>query len=172
MRKRGSMERAVATTVLSLLIVVILIPAAIAQPPPISVSCKRVNDSDGTTALENGDLVQLFNATTNTHICYIEIGEGNCGLPGCFIRTVEGIEEGTVIKCRAWNAPSYEEATHYGDSISLTVTGAGTYDFPSWSTDTSPAQPPVPDLPALILFASGLVLISVYFVYGRRKKKE
>ena len=27
---------------------------------------------------------------------------------------------------------------------------------------------PVPDMPAIVLFASGLVLISVYFVYGRR----
>jgi len=31
---------------------------------------------------------------------------------------------------------------------------------------------PVPDVSSLILFASGFVLVSVYFVYGRRKKEE
>jgi hypothetical protein len=31
---------------------------------------------------------------------------------------------------------------------------------------------PVPDVSSLILFASGLVLISVYFVYGRKKKED
>jgi len=31
---------------------------------------------------------------------------------------------------------------------------------------------PVPDVSSLILFASGLVLVSVYFVYGRRREEE
>ena len=31
---------------------------------------------------------------------------------------------------------------------------------------------PIPDLPTIILFASGLVLVSVYFVYGGRRKGD
>ena len=46
-------------------------------------------------------------------------------------------------------------------------------DSPSLAFTVSEAEPepPVPDVSSLILFASGLVLISVYFVYGRRRKE-
>ncbi len=181
MRKTKNTNRAVAITVLSLLIVVILIPATIAQPQQIVVkSTTGVKNETGVWLLGDGsetsDLVQLVNASSDphSHICYIRIGEGVAEPfydKGQFSHSLS-LEAGTVIYCRAWNAPSYEEATYYGDSGTLTVqAGVTDYDFGTWSTDTTPAQPPVPDLPAIVLFASGLVLISVYFVYGRRKKR-
>ena len=40
------------------------------------------------------------------------------------------------------------------------------------STTVAGIVAPVPDVSSLVLFASGLMLVSVYFVYGRRRKEE
>ncbi|RLG24465.1 hypothetical protein DRN76_03980 [Methanosarcinales archaeon] len=168
-------NRAVAISVLSLLIVVMLIPAAIAPPVGINVY-GEVTDENGDPLQGDGtstsDLVHLINDTDNSIICEIRIGEYYGSGTGKFYHTGETVGTGTFIYCRAWNAPSYEEATYSGDSPKIEVTGTGDYNFGAWQTLTTPAQPPVPDMPAMILFASGLVLVSMYFVYGRRKKGD
>jgi len=172
------MKKVVAITVVSLLISLMLVPAAIAQPS-VDITVKSttgVKDETGAWLLgdgsENSDLVQLYNATTNTHICYIRIGEGYPFEPdkGKFSHSV-AVASGTVIRCRAWNAPSYEEATCSGDSITMTVKeGVYEYDFGTWSTTTCDPepQPPVPELPTIILLCIGLLVLAGYVMLRKR----
>lgn len=88
---------------------------------------------------------------------------------------MSGILEPTLI----WSIPSDAQVTHHGYDIvvdkQLPVIGKGTYnaaDDGLDSADVAGIVAPVPDVSALALFASGLMLVSVYFVYGRRKKEE
>ena len=155
-----------------------LVPAAIAQPS-VDITVKSttgVKDETGAWLLGDGsetsDLVQLYNATTNTHICYIRIGEGYLFEPepaGRFSHSVS-VASGTVIRCRAWNAPSYEEATCSGDSGELEVTGSGEYDFGTWQTTTCDPgpEPPVPELPTIILLSIGLLVLAGYVCLRKR----
>ncbi len=181
MKMNETMKRAVAITVVSLLVVAMLVPVAIAgDPQQIMVkSTTGVKDETGAWLLGDGsetsDLVQLINASSDphSHICYIRIGEGVSPLDydkGKFSYSLS-LESGTVIYCRAWNAPSVAEANCSGDSGTLTVVGAGDYDFGTWSTthcDPGP-EPPVPELPTIILLSIGL-LVLVGYICLRRKK--
>ena len=198
-RKMKNTNRVIAITVLSLLMVLMLIPTVIAQPSPfIAKSIAGVKDSDNATYLlgnagSGSDLVQLINVGPNgiidnppysggepsgddSLICDIRIGVGvgpGDYDKGKFIKGTE-VNTGTVVYCRAWNNPSPSDADYYGDSDTYTTTGVEDeeHNFDFWYTNNfTGSLPPIPDLPALILFASGLVLISVYFVYGRRKKE-
>ncbi|RLG24464.1 hypothetical protein DRN76_03975 [Methanosarcinales archaeon] len=161
-------------TVLSLLIVVMLIPAAIATPVGIIVY-GEVTDKYGDPLEGDGgptsDLVHLINDTDNSIICEIRIGEYYGSGTGKFYHTGETVGTGTFIYCRAWNAPSYEEATYSGDSPKIEVTGTGDYDFGAWQTLTSPALPPVPELPTIILLCIGLLVLAGYIGLSRKKSK-
>ena len=169
-----TIKKVVAITVL-LVVAVAFVPTAIAPPPTITVK-GTVTDENGVLLLGDGsetsDLVHLINADDNSIICEIRIGEGYLIPPdwnqGKFMADA-GVEVGTNIYCRAWNDPSYEQATYSGDSGPLLVTGAGIYNF-TWQTLTSPAQPPVPDLPAIILFGAGLLVITGYFCLRSKRK--
>ncbi|RJS69227.1 hypothetical protein CW714_08930, partial [Methanophagales archaeon] len=160
-KKRGSMKRAVAITILSLLIGAIHIPGAFANgPPSVDITVKSttgVKDETGAWLLGDGsetsDLVQLIDVGPDgiinppdengnptgddSIICEIRIGEGYPFNPdeGKFSHSVS-VASGTVIYCRAWNDASPSTATYYGNSSTMTVAGAGDYDFGTWSTDT------------------------------------
>ena len=156
---RETMKRVVAITVISLLVVAVFVPAVVAPPPTIVVMCEEgIKDETGDWLLGDGsetsDLVQLIDVgpdgvinppdeignTTgdDSLICDIRIGEGY-GPPdwnkGKFSHGLS-LESGTVIYCRAWNAASPSTATYYGNSSTKTVTGAGDYEFGTWSTNT------------------------------------
>ena len=154
------MKRVATITVISLLVVAAFVPTVVAPPPTIVVMCEEgIKDETGAWLLGDGtetsDLVQLIDVgpdgvisppdeignTTgdDSLICDIRIGEGY-GPPdwnkGKFSHGLS-LESGTVIYCRAWNAASPSTATYYGDSGTLTVTGAGDYNFGTWSTPRS-----------------------------------
>ena len=79
-----------------------------------------------------------------------------------------------------WNISSTAAVTHHEHDIVIDKQSdgadTGKYNAASDGIDSSASvvgiTAPVPDVSSLILFASGLVLlISVYFVYGRRRKE-
>ena len=170
MRKREK-TKIVALAVASLVIMA-FVSLAIAQPLPIVVkSTTGVMDESGVVPLlgdgsETGDLVQLINVGPDgvisppdeesgnpigddSLICTIRIGVGygpGDWDKGKFIKGTAA-DEDTVIFCRAWNDASPSTATYYGDSGTMTVTGAGDYDFGTWSTDTFFQEPPVNEPP-------------------------
>lgn len=77
-----------------------------------------------------------------------------------------------------WSIPSNASVTHheYDIVVDNQVSGtAGTYNAANDGIDDADVAgivAPVPDVPALVLFASGLMLVSVYFVYGGRRKEK
>ena len=78
-----------------------------------------------------------------------------------------------------WAIPFDEPITHHNYDIVVDKQnqGANTGKYNSAGDGLDNASvagivAPVPDVSSLILFASGLVLVSVYFVYGRRRKEE
>lgn len=77
-----------------------------------------------------------------------------------------------------WSIPGGAAVTHheYDIVVDNQVSGTvGTYHAAHDGLDSATVAgivAPVPDVSSLVLFASGLVLVSVYFVYGRRKKEE
>ena len=78
-----------------------------------------------------------------------------------------------------WSIPGGAAVTHYEYDIVVDQqddgANTGKYNAASDGLDSAAVAgivAPVPDVSSLILFASGLVLVSVYFVYGRRKKEE
>ncbi|RJS69217.1 hypothetical protein CW714_08880 [Methanophagales archaeon] len=134
-------------TVLSLLIVLMLIPSAIAQYTLTVNSTTGVEDENGDKLLGDGpeepgtdDLVHLIDASDGSLICEIRIGEG-VGPPfwnqGMFEKDVGAVPSGTVIYCRAWNNDTIANATYYGDSDTYTVQGVvgEEHDFGTWSTN-------------------------------------
>ncbi|RLG24466.1 hypothetical protein DRN76_03985, partial [Methanosarcinales archaeon] len=128
-----------AITVISLLVVAAFVPAAIAPPVGINVY-GEVTDENGVPLQGDGtstsDLVQLINDTDNSIICEIRIGESYGLGTGKFAHFGVTVGTGTVIYCRAWNDATIADATYYGNSSTMTVTGAGDYDFGTWSTNT------------------------------------
>ena len=75
-----------------------------------------------------------------------------------------------------WAIPFDEPITYQNCDIvvDLSAAGAGTYNDADDGIDSATAVgmvAPVPDVSSLILFTSGLVLVSVYFVYGSRREK-
>ena len=77
-----------------------------------------------------------------------------------------------------WSIPSDAPITHHEYDIVVNK-GTGevgqTYNAADDGLDSATVAgivAPVPDVSSLILFASGLVLVSVYFVYGRRRREE
>ena len=197
------MKKVVAITVVSLLISPMLVPAAIANgPPSVDITVKSttgVKDETGAWLLGDGsetsDLIQLINAGPDgvinppdengdpsgddSLICNIRIGEGYPFEPdkGKFSHGL-GLESGTVIYCRAWNAASPSTATYYGNSSTKTVTGAGDYDFGTWSTDTFSQKPtPTPTPTGVPEFSTagvkvliGCLTIVIVIVLRKRKK--
>ena len=78
-----------------------------------------------------------------------------------------------------WSIPLDAPVTHYGYDIVVdrqkTGINTGKYGHTYDGLDSASVAgivAPVPDVSSLILFASGLVLVLVYFVYGRRRKEE
>ena len=196
MKMNETMKRAVAITVVSLLIVLMLIPTAIAQPSPfIAKSIAGVKDSDEATYLlgnagSGSDLVQLINVGPNgiidnppysggepsgddSLICDIRIGVGvgpGDYDKGKFIKGTE-VNTGTVVYCRAWNNPSPSDADYYGDSDTYATTGVEdeAHDFGSWYTNTFTGPlPPIPELPTIILLGIGLLVLAGYVCLRKR----
>jgi len=149
--------------IIALLVSAVFVSIAIAQPVAITVcSTTGVVDENRVPLLGDGssisDFVQLINAGSDgiinppdgngnptgddSLICEIRIGEGYPFEPdkGKFSHGL-GLEVDTVIYCRAWNEASIEDATYYGDSITITVTEAVAYDFGTWSTDKEKSTP-------------------------------
>ena len=78
-----------------------------------------------------------------------------------------------------WSIPLDAPVTHHGYDIvadrQKTGINTGKYDHTYDGLDSASVAgivAPVPDVSSLVLFASGLVLVSLHFVYGRRKKEE
>ena len=74
-----------------------------------------------------------------------------------------------------WSIPSDAPITfdEYDIVVDLAA-GGGTYNTANDGLDSADVAgmiAPVPDASSLILFTSGLVLVSVYFVYGSRREK-
>ncbi len=85
-------------------------------------------------------------------------------------------EWGTFGPTRIWQIHSDAQVTYHEYDIVVDYqkdVGAGYYT-PFDGLDSASCAgivAPVPDVSSLILFASGLVLVSVYFAYGRRQRK-
>jgi hypothetical protein len=77
-----------------------------------------------------------------------------------------------------WSIPSDAPVTYHGYDIVVDKQiggNVGVYNSADDGLDSATVAgivAPVPDVSSLILFASGLVLVSVYFVYGRRRAEE
>ena len=98
----------------------------------------------------------------------------------------EGVDQGKSVKTVGtnfgatliWSIPVDAQVTHRGYDIVVDKqkgSNVGVYDSKDDGLDAASVAgivAPVPDVSSLILFASGLVLVSMYFVYGRRKKEE
>jgi len=146
----------------SLLVVAAFVSMVIAQPIGINVySTTGIEDENGVPLLGDGssssDLVQLINSSSDgtinspdgngnptgddSIICRIRIGEYYPPDEGRFCHFGVTVEKDTTIYCRAWNDATVTTATHYGDSITISVTEAGDYDFGTWSTDTEKTTP-------------------------------
>jgi hypothetical protein len=75
-----------------------------------------------------------------------------------------------------WNISSTAAVTHHEHDIAVDHQSkgtVGTYNAADDGLDSASVAgivAPVPDVSALVLFASGLMLAAVYFVYGRRGK--
>ena len=110
------------------------------------------------------------------------VNEGNALVPGedpsgtleSMTTDVSGNFGATLI----WAIPSGASVTHHEYDIVVNK-GIGevgqTYNAADDGLDSATVAgivAPVPDVSSLILFASGLVLVALYFVYGRRKKEE
>ena len=75
-----------------------------------------------------------------------------------------------------WSIPEGAAVTNteYDIVVDNQVSGVGTYNAADDGLDSASVAgivAPVPEASSLVLLPSGLVLISVYFVYGRRKKE-
>jgi len=78
---------------------------------------------------------------------------------------------------KIWSIPADAPITHheYDIVVDYQRVGAGRYNPIIDGLDSATCAgivAPIPDVSALILFASGLVLVLMYFVYGRRRKEE
>ena len=76
-----------------------------------------------------------------------------------------------------WSIPPDAQITYHKYDIVVDYqigANVGVYDSANDGLDSASAAgmiAPVPDVSSLILFTSGLVLVSVYFVYGSRREK-
>jgi hypothetical protein len=92
--------------------------------------------------------------------------------------TVKTDEEGNFSATLIWPIPTGAAVTNTAYDIvvdNLESGTVGTYNAADDGIDDADVAgivAPVPDVSSLVLFASGLVLVSVYFEYGRRKKEE
>lgn len=107
----------------------------------------------------------------------LDTGEYPSGEGEAAIEEVRTNETGCFGPTLIWEIPDTAAVTHNkydivvnkgSDKADETYNAA---DDGLDSADVAGITAPVPDVPALVLFASGLVLILVYSVYGRRKKE-
>ncbi|MCD5401963.1 hypothetical protein LR013_05190 [candidate division NPL-UPA2 bacterium] len=75
-----------------------------------------------------------------------------------------------TIKAGLWTKNSYESSTGY-NTVYLYPEKRNDRAVEDWSAkNAAEPAPPVPDVTALILFASGVVLVLMYLAYGRRRR--
>lgn len=94
--------------------------------------------------------------------------------------TVPTDKEGSFGPILIWAIPDDAEVTYHKYDIVVDRPGGGCMDEDEYNPSTDGLDSatvagitaPVPDVSALILFASGLVLVLVYLDYGRRRKNE
>lgn len=122
-----------------------------------------VLDADNTTILQTGDLVQFIWTGADGTIDPSECSTGNPtdddqllatstvqngGLPptlankglvtlSTYSYDTADPQNGGTVYLRAWNDSTAASATHYGDSSTSTLTALGSFNAPSWNTDTN-----------------------------------
>ena len=126
-------------------------------------------NGDGLSPPDPDDPSKCTNSDDVIHdLMYIghQYGEGT----GCFYDTIFAyIDIGAKVYMRAWNAPTIEEATYYGDSpVNYTMLdGTHAYDYcppgHTWSTDTPKPAPTVPTESRLVEMKLDWNLISLCF---------
>lgn len=102
---------------------------------------------DGVDNLPVGFLCEVRNATGHNVIATFSIGYGTEGPPGVFkegqfdyLLTVgpnPSLSPSMVIYIRVYDASSKEDATHYGDSQTISIKGGNMYSLPGWELTKS-----------------------------------
>ena len=103
--------------------------------------------------------------------CNYKSSEPNSGKFDILSINTTDLTAGDLIYCRAWNDDTFAGATYYGDSSTWAIPGSeDKHDFGTWSTNQATGPlPPIPDLPAIILFGVGLLVVAGYFCLQRRR---
>ena len=152
---------------------------------PTIISCDEYGNEVNQFAPKETVYVKgdALDATTNYKIWIqnSQVNEGDLIISAEDPSTTKGDDvttnaQGDFSATPIWAIPEGAAATNtpYDIVVDNQVSGTvGTYNFATDgldATDVAGIVAPVPDVSSIILFASGLVLVSVYFVYGRRGK--
>ena len=135
-------------------------------------------------ALYEHDYAGIDNLSATDSIRVYDLDPENDGNPvaASYTNLVDFVAWGTSCPCQCdedtddavkaglWTKNSYESSTGY-DTVYLYPEKRNDRAVEDWSAkNAGEPAPPVPDVTALILLASGLVLVLMYFVYGRRRR--